>query len=398
MATYFPRFFKPPGQSFFLFGPRGTGKTTFLRHHFPDALWIDLLRPEVHRRYLARPERLRELTDARPGQLTVVIDEVQKAPNLLPVVHGLIEERQVGKEEQKLRFVLTGSSARKLKKTGVNLLAGRALYKTFHPFLFSELPFAYPMEKALRFGMLPLVLQAPEPEQTLDAYVSLYIREEVQYEGLVRHAGHFSRFLEAVSFSHGQLLNLSNVARDCEVNRKTVENYVQILEDVLLAFKLPSFGKLKTAPFNKKAKRKLQAHPKFYFFDTGVFHTLRPKGPLDKPEEIAGAALEGLVAQQLRAWNACNSKPFNLYFWRSRSGLEVDFILYGEKGFYAIEVKNSAKLKPEHLKSLNAFKKDHPQAQTLLLYRGSERLKIQGHLCLPCETFFAELLPDRPPI
>ncbi|HHJ50459.1 MAG TPA: ATP-binding protein, partial [Phaeodactylibacter sp.] len=183
MATYFPRFFKPPGQSFFLFGPRGTGKTTFLRHHFPDALWIDLLRPEVHRRYLARPERLRELTDARPGQLTVVIDEVQKAPNLLPVVHGLIEERQVGKEEQKLRFVLTGSSARKLKKTGVNLLAGRALYKTFHPFLFSELPFAYPMEKALRFGMLPLVLQAPEPEQTLDAYVSLYIREEVQYEG-----------------------------------------------------------------------------------------------------------------------------------------------------------------------------------------------------------------------
>ncbi len=384
MATYIPRFFRPPERSFFLFGPRGTGKTTFLKHHFPNAMWVDLLQPEVHRKYVAKPERLREVISAGQENRTLIIDEVQKAPELLPVVHSLIEEKKGW------RFVLTGSSARKLKKSGVDLLAGRALLKTFHPFLFSELPFAYPLEKALHFGMLPLVLQTSRPDQTLDAYVSLYVREEVQYEGLTRHAGNFARFLEAISFSHAAPLNLSNISRDCEVNRKTVENYVQILEDVLLAFKLPVFV--------KKAKRKLSSHPKFYFFDAGVFYTLRPKGPLDKPGEIAGAALEGLVAQQLRAWNAYSENPFELFFWKTQSGMEVDFVLYGETGIYAIEVKNSGKVKPEHLKSLHAFKTEYPQAKTLLLYRGNERLKINDHLCMPCEDFFEKLTPGSFPL
>lgn len=379
MESYIPRFFTAPKPSFFLFGPRGTGKSTFLKRHYPEALWIDLLKPDVFRAYAARPERMIELVRGNPEKKIVIVDEVQKVPDLLSAVHSLIEEKK-GRT-----FILTGSSARKLKRTGIDLLAGRVLMRTLHPFLLAELTAPPAFEEVLQFGLLPIVAASENPQDVLDAYVSLYVREEVQSEGLVRNIGNFSRFLEAASFSHAAALNISNIARECGVERKVVESYIQILEDILLAFKLPVFA--------KRAQRALVTHPKFYFFDTGVFQNLRPKGPLDRPEEIAGAALEGLVAQHLRAWNAYKGNPYEIFFWRSRGGLEVDFVLYGKTGVSAIEVKNTKRVRPEDLRSLLEFRKDYPKSRTLFLYRGHEKLLIDHVQCIPCEGFLKKLSP-----
>ena len=375
------RFFRAPEQSFFLFGPRGTGKSTWLKRHYPESVVIDLLAPELFRLYSARPERLREVTSGSKVK-TIIIDEVQKVPELLDVVHELIEEGNG------FQFILTGSSARKLKRTGVDLLAGRAIVKTMHPFMAAELGETFSLADSLQIGLVPLITSALSPQETLASYVALYLKEEVQMEGVVRNIGAFSRFLEAASFSHGSTINLSEVARECQVKRKTVDNYLAVLEDLLLSFLVPVFS--------RRAKRHLISHPKFYYFDSGVFRSLRPTGPLDSPQEIDGAGLEGLVAQHLRAWIAYSNKPCNLYYWRTKSGVEVDFILYGQDTFLAIEVKNSAKINNKMLKGLIAFQEDYPEAQALLLYRGNERLLINNTLCLPCEQFLRNLVPGQP--
>ena len=375
------RFFKEPAGSFFLFGPRGTGKSTWLRQRFPKALWVDMLQPDVHRAFLARPERLRDLVLGSEGQM-VVVDEVQKAPELLDVVHSLIDSTETV-------FALTGSSARKLRRTGVDLLAGRAVLRTMHPFMAAELGAAFDLQRGLRDGMLPLVWGSPDGPDALRAYASLYLGEEVQAEGLVRNIGHFSRFLETISFAHGGMLNISNLARECAVGRKTAEGYVEILEDLLLAFRLPVF--------RRRAGRQVTATPKLYLFDSGVFRSLRPTGPLDRPEEIDGSALEGLVAQHLRAWVELTPAEHSLYFWRTPSGTEVDFIIYGEKGLWAFEVKNTASVRGSDLKGLRAFCKDYPEGEPIYLYRGAERLRIDGVLCLPVDEFLRQLTPGRPP-
>ncbi|MFA5975717.1 MAG: AAA family ATPase [Elusimicrobiota bacterium] len=375
------RFLQPPQKSFFLMGPRGTGKSTWAQTVFEDSVRIDLLDPETFRSYHAKPERLKEVVYGSPSRKTIIVDEIQKIPALLPVVHALIEEKQ-GRQ-----FVLTGSSARKLKRTGADLLAGRALLQTLHPFLAAELGKRFDFERALQQGLLPLVWFASQPEETLKAYAALYLREEVQMEGLVRNIGHFSRFLEAISFSHASVLSVSNVARECEVERKVVEGYVGILEDLLLAFRLPVF--------TKRAKREMSTHPKFYFFDAGVFRSLRPKGPLDSPHEIDGHALEGLVAQHLRSWIAYRHEDTTLSFWRTRSGAEIDFVLYGPHGFWGIEVKNSSRVRDEDLRGLKAFGEEYPEAKTLFLYRGKERLKKGAILCVPCEEFLRQLNPQK---
>ena len=376
-----PRFLTPPASSFFLFGPRGTGKSTFIHQSFPDALYIDLLDPEEARALSARPERLRELVAGRPGPGRVVIDEIQRVPELLPVVHGLIEPRKGS------TFALTGSSARKLKRTGIDLLGGRALMRSMHPFMAAELGPRFDLNLALQHGLLPIVLASESPADVLRAYAALYLREEVQMEGLVRNVGNFSRCLEATSFSHGSTLNVANVARECEVERKTVEGYMQILEDILLGWRLEVF--------RKRAKRELSGHPKFYLFDAGVFRSLRPSGPLDSPEEIEGQALEGLVAQHLRAWIAYSDVARELYFWRTRSGVEVDFIVYGPDGISAIEVKNTGQVRPSDLRGLLSFHEEYQKAEMLFLYRGKDRLRRSGVLCLPCSDFLLALQPNR---
>lgn len=375
------RFFKPPKESFFLFGPRGTGKSTLVKRHFKEAVYVDLLDPEVFRNYSANPERLRERLLAAPGSTAVVIDEIQKVPELLSLVHSLIEQKAGW------RFVLTGSSSRKLKRGGVDLLAGRALLCSLHPFMAAELGRAFSLQRSVQNGLLPIVLDSSDPKKVLQSYAALYLREEVQMESLVRNIGNFTRFLEAASFSHASLLNLTNIARECQVERKVVEGYVSVLEDLLLAYRLPIFG--------QRAKRALVVHPKFYLFDAGVYRSLRPQGPLDRPEEIEGQAFEGLVAQHLRAWIDYSGRDFKLYFWRTRSGVEVDFVVYGAEGLFAIEVKNAARIHPQDLRGLRAFQQDYPQSRAYLLYRGKERLMKEGILCLPGEEFLLALQPHR---
>jgi predicted AAA+ superfamily ATPase len=344
----------------------------------PDALFVDLLQPDVARELTARPERLRDIIAGSPDAATVVVDEVQRVPELLNLVHALIESKD------RRRFVLTGSSARKLRRGGVDLLAGRALVRTLHPFLASELAH-FDVTSALTRGLLPLVVAAERPDDVLRAYASLYLNEEVRLEGWARSAGAFARFLEAITFSHAGVLNLANVARECEVERKTVAAYLEILEDLLLSFRVPVF--------TRRAKRATIAHPKFYLFDAGVFRSLRPRGPLDRPEEIEGAALEGLVAQHLRAWLAYRNDDGQLFFWRTRSGVEVDFVIYGPAGFWAIEVKNARRVRPEDLRGLEAFGDDYPEATLAVLYRGAVRERRGRVWVLPVDDVLKQLAP-----
>ena len=376
------RFLDPPASSYFLFGPRGTGKTTWLKAHYAEALWIDLIDPENARFYTAQPERLRQTVAANPSKRPVIVDEVQRAPQLLQVVHQLIEL------DKGLVFVLTGSSARKLRARGVDLLGGRAVLRSMHPFMAAELGEGFRLEDALVLGTIPLVVDAKDPRDTLRTYGALYVREEVQAEGIVRNVGAFSRFLEAVTLCHGAVLNTANVARECGVERKTVAGYIDILQDLLLAFTIPVF--------TRRARRAMSTHPKLYLVDSGLFRSLRPQGPLDTQQELDGAALEGLVAQHLRAWIAYAGTDDTLSFWRTRGGSEVDFVLYGQSGMYAIEVKNRTTPHPRDLSGLRAFADDYPEATPLLLYRGSRRLLERNVLCLPCEPFLRSLTPRRP--
>jgi predicted AAA+ superfamily ATPase len=379
MAKY-PRFFVPPSGSYFLFGPRGTGKSTWLAEHCSGATWVDLLDPPTQREYLAGPERLRDLVRAARGRNPVVIDEIQRVPQLLPVVHQMIER------DRALRFVLTGSSARKLRQAGVDLLGGRAVRASMHPFMACEMGDHFDLDESLRRGMVPLIRMAEDPDRTQRGYIDLYMQQEVKAEGLVRRLDDFSRFLEAISFSHAQILNVAAVARDCSATRNTVESYVTILEDLLLASRLPVFS--------RRAKRATVSHSKFYFFDCGVYRSLRPSGPIDPREEIVSPALEGLVFQHLRAWIDYRGSNMQLHYWRTQGGSEVDFVLYGIDGFYALEVKNTRSIRPQDLRGLRAFREDYPESNAVLLYRGRETLERSGVLAMPVESFLEQLHPE----
>ena len=376
-VEYVDRLFSfPEGQHFFLLGPRGTGKSTVLKQNLPQAYFVDLLLPERFRTLLARPERLEELIlplIPATGTLTVVIDEVQKVPALLDVVHHMIED------QARVRFILTGSSARKLRRVGSDMLAGRALLRAMHPFLPSELGTRFSLAEALRFGLLPVVIGRPGPADRLHAYIDLYVREEVVQEGVSRNLEAFSRFLEAASLCHGTILNASNISRECQVGRKSVETYLEALDALMLAYSVPVFS--------RRAKRALTSHPKFYFFDTGVYRTIRPSGPLDQAQEIEGAALEGLVGQVLRAWIAARGAGEGLFFWRTQAGNEVDFVVYGPERFMAVEVKNSSTFRGEYLRGLKAFGEDYPEASRVLLYRGTDRLSVEGVEVWPAEDW-----------
>ena len=303
--TELPRFLESPKGHFFLLGPRGTGKTWWTRGRFPGALRVDLLDPESHRELAAKPERLRERVAAHRGEAVTVIDEVQKLPVLIEVVHGLIEEKGP------MRFILTGSSARKLRRDGVNLLGGRARQVSLHPYMAAELGSDFRLESALQHGLLPVVLAAPDPAKQIRAYNGLYLKEEVQAEGLVRNVGAFARFLEAMSFSHGGVLNLANISRDCQVSRATVDGYCSILEDLLLGYRVPVF--------TRRAKRAMASHPKFYFFDAGVFRANRPAGPLDAPAEAIARQIFPHPEPFLPADAGLSARLFNQTGRRSRS-------------------------------------------------------------------------------
>jgi predicted AAA+ superfamily ATPase len=306
----------------------------------------------------------------------VVLDEIQRLPDLLNEVHRLIEARR-------LRFVLTGSSARKLRRKGVNLLAGRALTRFMHPLTATELGRDFDLRRALRSGCLPFACPEPEPRDYLRSYVSTYLREEVQQEGFARNLAAFARFLEAASFSQGSVLNMAAVARESAVGSKVAEDYFSILEDLLIGVRLPAF--------TRRAKRRVIAHPKFYFFDAGVFQAIRPRGPLDAPDEIRGAALETLFLQQLRAVNDYGGLGYSLHYWRTGTGEEVDLVLYGERGLAAFGVKMTQTVRPEDLRGLRRFREDYPRAKTFFVYTGSRRRHDAGIEIVPAEDALRQL-------
>lgn len=356
----YPRLIQPPkDKSFFLFGPRGTGKTTWVRSSFPDAVYLDLLEAELFNDLLANPQRLANFIP-KDFNNWVIIDEVQKIPDLFNEVHRLIEK-------YKYKFILTGSSARKIRRKGPNLLAGRALTYSLHSLTVSELGQDFDLDHSLRYGQLPCVYTEQDPRGYLESYVRTYLEEEVRQEGLTRNLGAFYRFLEAASFSQGSVLNISSVARDCAVQRKVVENYFSILEDLLIAYRVPIFS--------RKAKRRLAAHPKFYFFDVGVYRTLRSAGPLDMPEEIEGAVFETLLFQEFNAVNAALGLGYKIYYWRTSNNTEVDFVLYGDKGILAFEVKRTRKVANSMLRGLRSFLADYPMAKAYFIYGGERRMR-----------------------
>jgi predicted AAA+ superfamily ATPase len=299
------------------------------------------------------------------------------------VVHLLIE-RKAGQQ-----FIPAASSVRKLRRQGVNFLGGRASQKLMYPYMAAELGRRFKLDTALRQGMLPVVWGADDPTAVLDACNALYLHEEVQAEGLVRNIGAFALFLQAMSFSHAAALNLANASREAQVSRKTVEEYLEIIEDLLLGFRIDVL--------TRRAKRELAAHPKFYFFDTGIFRANRPAGPLDTTTELDGAAIEGLIAQHLHVWWSYSKGKHGLHYWQTRSRTEVDFVIYGESGIYPIEVKNSRRVDSRDLTALRHFAEDYPQSQRYLLYRGEDRIKRHGVLCMPRAEFLLALRPDSFP-
>ncbi|MBM3282867.1 ATP-binding protein [Candidatus Gottesmanbacteria bacterium] len=368
----------PENKSFFLFGPRGTGKTTWVKTAFPHGLYLDLLEAELYNDLLANPQRLENLIPANYRDY-IIIDEVQRIPDLLNEIHRLIEK-------YRYKFVLTGSNARKLRRKGPNLLAGRALTYFLHPLTAVETSSDFHLDHAMTYGQLPPVYTEPDPKKYLESYVKTYLEEEIQQEGLTRNLGAFSRFLETASFSQGSVLNVSQIARDAAIERKVVENYFSILEDLLIGVRLPVFS--------KKAKRRLILHPKFYFFDAGVYRTIRPKGPLDMPEMIEGTAFETLLFQEILAINDALNLGYQLFYYRTANGSEVDFIAYGEKGIKAFEVKRARKLSSSMYRGLKTFLSDYQQAKGYFIYQGERRMREGKIEIIPVR----EALMDLPSI
>lgn len=380
----FKRLFNLPldkKDSLFVFGPRGTGKTNWIKTHLSstESIYIDLLEPLTFRTLQANPETLKNRL--KPGFTGwIIIDEVQRIPELLDEVHRLIEH-----EHQ--RFILTGSSARTLKRKGVNLLAGRALQYHMHPLVVQELGDAFHLEHALKLGMLPATYTYDDPERYLATYVDTYLREEVLQEGLIRNVSAFTRFLEVASFSQGGIVNFTEIAREVGTDRQVVQNYFSILHDLMLSHSLPAF--------TKRAKRRLITTDKFYYFDAGVYQHLRPKGILDSMNEIGGAALETLFYQSLLAINDYDQLDYQFYYWRTASGVEVDFIAYGKKKLIAFEIKHAKTITSKMMRGLHHFKEDYEIAQLFILYTGNETLYLSDNItALP----FVEALKQLPAI
>lgn len=380
-SHYFPRTFIPPQGPYFLLGPRGTGKSTWLKHYYPGAVRIDFLLGEEERRYSSYPERIRDLVESLPAGSILILDEIQRVPRLLPEIHAIIESKL------NIQIIMTGSSARKLRREVSDLLGGRAAMRKMGPFFASELGSEFSIEKAITTGLIPLVWTNPSPLEKLNAYLHLYLKEEVYAEGLVRQIGDFSRFLEVASFSHGALWTTTDISRESSIKRTTVDNYLQILEDLFLAFTLPVF--------TRRSKRKLISHQKFYYFDAGVYRILRPRGILDNTLEIEGLALEGLVAQHLYSWVQMQNDPHTLSFWRTQTKLEVDFVIYGPRGFWAIEVKRSPHLGPDDIKALQLFKEDYPEANCLVVSLTNRRDSYRGFPIIPAKEFLLGISPEK---
>jgi predicted AAA+ superfamily ATPase len=375
------RIFKAPKQSFFLLGPRGTGKSTWLRAHFPNAYVIDLLSEETYQRLLANPGHFASELRSVPTGRWVIVDEVQRLPNLLNEVQRFIEEKQ-------LYFVLCGSSVRKLNRAGVNLLAGRALHRSMHPFVPEELGVQFDLEEALQFGLLPIVWDSTNKVETLSAYAQLYLKEEIQAEALVRNLPGFARFLPLAALFHGRTVNVSNIAREAGVARTTAAGYLDILEETLLCFRLPAYeARLRVR------ERKL---PKWYWCDPGLARVMkRTTAPL-APEE-RGALFEGMVAQLIRAYKEYRLICDDMYYWApsGRSEIEVDFLLVRGANLIAVEAKSGNTFRDAWCKGLHAVAQLEGLQRRIVVYPDGPVMKTKDGIdALPFRRFAEELASD----
>lgn len=377
----FSRTLHPPRGAFFLFGPRGTGKSTWIRSHFGSALLINLLQPENAVRFERDPALLRAQVLARAKSEWIVVDEVQRAPRLLDEVHYLMEE------EGYRKFALTGSSARKLKRGAANLLAGRAVLRTLFPLTAAELDFSVPTAQRLRYGSMPLSIVAADDgarEDYLRAFVTTYLAEEIRAEGLVRNLASFGRFLDVAALAAGQTTNVSALSRDAGVSRETARGYFEILTDTLIGDWLPAY--------RPRAKVKEVAQPKFYWFDAGVLHAAAGGFDQPLPADWDGVLLEHLILHELRAYMHYHNTKGSLGYWATPSGGEVDFVWWQGSMMTAIEVKSSRRFRREYragIRSLEAGFKG--QVRSWIVYRGDEELEVEGTRVLPVEAFLEHL-------
>lgn len=353
----------PQGQSAFLWGARGAGKSTYLRSKFPKALYYDLLKTDQLTLFLAQPHLLREELlgiSKEQKRYPVIIDEIQKIPLLLNEVHWLIENEGIG-------FILCGSSARKLKRGAANLLGGRAWRFTFFPLVYKEIK-EFNLIRALNHGLLPTHYLSEKPQRFLRAYLNDYLREEIQAEGLVRNLPAFARFLDIVGFSIGEMLNYSNIARECHIDSKTVKEYYQILVDTLIGYLI--------TPFHKRISRDLiETTPKFYLFDVGVANYLKRNVIVALKGSEAGKSFENFILMELVAYLGLNEIDIPIKYWRSKSGLEVDFIL--NNGKIAIEIKIAENPAPSDLKGIIAFATDYNPEHAIVVCLAARTRQIK---------------------
>jgi predicted AAA+ superfamily ATPase len=361
-------------KSFFLLGPRSTGKTSLVRSQLPGVKVHDLLDPDVFGRLARRPKLLGE--ELGDDDRCVVIDEIQKLPSLLDEVHRLIETR-------KLRFLLAGSSARKLKRGGANLLGGRAWDASLYPLTFAEIP-GFDLLRYLNRGGIPHVYLSEDFEEELRAYANLYLREEVQAESLTRKIDHFARFLDVMALQNGEELHYQGLASDAGVPARTLQNYVQLLEDTLIGFQVPAF--------QASRKRKAITRSKFYFFDIGVVNALARRGLIQPKSELFGKAFEHLLVLELRAYLGYRRRPEPLQYWRTGSGFEVDCVI-GNR--LALEFKATDLVTERHLRGLKALREEGLVKDYAVVSTDPVARTVDGIRVYPWKDFLSALWADR---
>ena len=362
-------------KSFFLFGPRSTGKTTLIRRQLAKtAYMIDLLDSRYFLRLSGAPHELESLIAANPADI-IVIDEIQRIPDLLNEIHRLIET-------QKLTFLLTGSSARKLRRKA-NLLAGRVWQAGMFPLIFLEIP-DFDLNRYLRYGGLPGVYLSKHPEEELDAYVNTYLKEEILAEGLIRRLPPFSRFLKTMALANAEMVNFTKLAHDAQVPPSTVTEYVGLLEDTLIGFLLPAWTESK--------KRKAIKTGKFYFFDPGVTHTLAGTETLDRNSNLYGKSFEQFIGMEIKAYLNYRRKKLPLTYWRSKNGHEVDFLIGTQT---AVEVKAAKKISKNDLRGLSALKEEGVFQNLILVSQDPVTLRTNDILCIDWKRFLFDLWKDK---
>lgn len=363
-------------ESCFLWGARQTGKSTLLGIRFPKARYIDLLKSDEFERYHRRPSLLREELSLLPVGELVIIDEIQKLPALLDEVHWLMTNHQ-------LRFILSGSSARKLKRSGANLLGGRAIRKHLYPLVSAEIP-NFDLVKACNHGTLPRHYLTTTATKRIQAYVGDYLQEEIKAEALTRNLSVFTRFMEVAALNNGEIVNYQNIASECGVSSPTIKEYFSILEETLIGYLVPAF--------TEKVKRRVIQSPRFYYFDTGIANYLLKRNEIRPGSPEFGHAFEHLIILELLAYLSYSESIHQLSYWRTTTGYEVDAVIGSAQ--VAIEIKSSEEVQSHHLKGLRAFSEEFPDARLIVVSRDKQPRLVNGIEIYPAPLFLT-MLWDR---